>query len=768
MAPGAAAPERGSGITRRAPAPTAAATAARNARSPVPSPPSTISVDGEAADHLRRAAVVVARGVGEHERRQPPHPRAAQQPGHAALGRPGVEQHGAAVGVLDQGGVALAHVEERDRERGGRPGRGGQAGEGQRERRAGQATAARRRPAGSRRHARAWRARGRRAPSSAAGDQHGHAPGAAYAPITPAREPSGSATPAPGHLRERASRWPPSARGRAAPAAMPAQAVQRDRSTGPSASGSLAERGAHHAQPHDRRHQRQRDHVGRAAQPPAPSRSGGPSSGAVASVAAAVTAIALGEQARQRRAARSRIGGASSEDPGHRRERELPSGVARSRAGSARGSRRRRAAARTSARPAGTPAAPPARPRPSRRPAAATARRRRAARRGRSARSCAAIRAPRGSPAAASSGSASAASSITFWPLTASRWARPESRKSSTTRGVDALVLAEHHPAGQRGLALRAGPPRAPARRARAHASIAPARPPRRRPVARALGTRQLRRRCRGAAGRRRTSKPPRAARRRAADACRRPRSSVPGPHAGGSRARGGSRASSRAPRARPAETIRISALAPNAPLAGVREQVRPARHPVAGHAAARRRRRWPRAGRDRAPARPAAQHASTPAAARGAPAAARTAAPRQPATSAASSGGAAASARPPASAASAGARSRALRGAPRPRARASRRERLLQRLEPLLPDPLDLTQLLDRAEAAVLVAELDDPLGQRRADPVELVELLRRGGGEAERRPGALRPRPGAAPRRRRRSRTRRPAGRPRPARRG
>ena len=74
-------------------------------------------VDREALDDLGETAVVVARSVRHHDRRQPPDPGAAQQPCHAALGRSAVEQHGAAVGVLDERGVALADVEEADRQR---------------------------------------------------------------------------------------------------------------------------------------------------------------------------------------------------------------------------------------------------------------------------------------------------------------------------------------------------------------------------------------------------------------------------------------------------------------------------------------------------------------------------------------------------------------------------------------------------------------------------------------------------------------------------
>src|SRR3954454_12069731 len=58
----------------------------------------------------------------------------------------------------------------------------------------------------------------------------------------------------------------------------------------------------------------------------------------------------------------------------------------------------------------------------------------------------------------------------------------------------------------------------------------------------------------------------------------------------------------------------------------------------------------------------------------------------------------------------------------------ALRRNRRLQRLEALLADAGDLLKLVDRLEAAVLIAVLDDPLRERRPDPVEGLELrLRR-----------------------------------------
>ena len=62
-----------------------------------------------------------------------------------------------------------------------------------------------------------------------------------------------------------------------------------------------------------------------------------------------------------------------------------------------------------------------------------------------------------------------------------------------------------------------------------------------------------------------------------------------------------------------------------------------------------------------------------------------------------------------------------------------SRLERFAQGREPLLADALDLRELGQRAEAAVGVAVLDDALRERRADAVDAVELLDRGGREVD-----------------------------------
>ena len=65
-----------------------------------------------------------------------------------------------------------------------------------------------------------------------------------------------------------------------------------------------------------------------------------------------------------------------------------------------------------------------------------------------------------------------------------------------------------------------------------------------------------------------------------------------------------------------------------------------------------------------------------------------------------------------------------------------SGRDRFAERREALLADAFDVTQLVDRAKAPLLVAELHDPLGQRRPDPVELVQLVDGGRRQAELRP--------------------------------
>ena len=62
----------------------------------------------------------------------------------------------------------------------------------------------------------------------------------------------------------------------------------------------------------------------------------------------------------------------------------------------------------------------------------------------------------------------------------------------------------------------------------------------------------------------------------------------------------------------------------------------------------------------------------------------------------------------------------------------------LAQGREALLADAVDLVQLVERREAALGIAVLDDPLGEGRADAVQLLELLGGGAGQAELDPGS------------------------------
>ena len=83
-------------------------------------------------------------------------------------------------------------------------------------------------------------------------------------------------------------------------------------------------------------------------------------------------------------------------------------------------------------------------------------------------------------------------------------------------------------------------------------------------------------------------------------------------------------------------------------------------------------------------------------------------------------------------------------------------------------PMPSTLRQLVDRAEAAVGVAVLDDPLRERGADAVDLVELVDGGGRKVDLRAGLRPPRPLRGRRGAPASPARRSAGRPAPSRRG
>ena len=64
--------------------------------------------------------MVVARGVRGHHQAEPLNARLAQEAHHTALRRSAVEEHRGPVGMLDQGRVALADVEESHGELAGR------------------------------------------------------------------------------------------------------------------------------------------------------------------------------------------------------------------------------------------------------------------------------------------------------------------------------------------------------------------------------------------------------------------------------------------------------------------------------------------------------------------------------------------------------------------------------------------------------------------------------------------------------------------------
>src|SRR4029077_6160660 len=67
------------------------------------------------------------------------------------------------------------------------------------------------------------------------------------------------------------------------------------------------------------------------------------------------------------------------------------------------------------------------------------------------------------------------------------------------------------------------------------------------------------------------------------------------------------------------------------------------------------------------------------------------------------------------------------------PAARRSRLQGGPERLHGRGPDAVDLVELVDRGEPAVLVAELDDLLGGDRPDPLDAVKLLDRGAAKAD-----------------------------------
>ena len=75
--------------------------------------------DGQLVDHVRRAANVISLRMSEDGSRETVDPQALQLVGDVGLRRSLVDQYGA-LGHLDERGVALTHVEERDAKPGGR------------------------------------------------------------------------------------------------------------------------------------------------------------------------------------------------------------------------------------------------------------------------------------------------------------------------------------------------------------------------------------------------------------------------------------------------------------------------------------------------------------------------------------------------------------------------------------------------------------------------------------------------------------------------
>ena len=564
--------------------------------------------------------------------------------------------------------------------------------------------------------------------------------------------------------------------------------------SGPSSSGEPVGRAGHAR----RRAQRRLDHAratspapppaapagSRAVRQAAPRRSGTPRADAVARVAATVIATPSARPRTERRARRratarvARPGGSSPgareggaersaqhEDPGDGGERELPAGVG----AHARVQRERRRRGEQQ----GIPARRRPRERHRRDPrgahhAGALERRARAGQRHvqRHEREERGAAAPGPGPPSASSGTASATRSITFWPLTASRCAEARVAPVLSRGLVDLLVLAEHHAAGERGLGRRAGRPRRPAPRACAWNRAGR---PRRRAGGRspAPGRARARPRCRGGGGKRRSPKPAPGSR-----ACAtRPltASSAPTSMPAGSRVQRGTRSRSRTPRSRP-ETTAISGGAERGrPRGAERRCTRSSRtvtvantpggrlerpQPRVPDAAPRARgqRRWRRrSGIARACTERDRRELST-------------AAPRAIATASVTAG-------------------RAARRAARPRALprdgtwrgvstsavahgCSASRSVARRFSPM---PSTSASSSSEPEAAVGVAVLDDALRERRADAVDLVELLRgrrrevdlragRRSGRSSRAGGGLAP---PAP-------ARRSAGRPGPAPRG
>ena len=353
---------------------------------------------------------------------------------------------------------------------------------------------------------------------------------------------------------------------------------------------------------------------------------------------------------------------------------------------------------------------------------------------------------PRGpSPAATSSGSASAISSITFWPLTASRCERPASRQSS--RVAVSICSSSPRTMPRASAASDSRQPRgdgllrAPAQAVeRARDATAPpaGRPARDRPAARPrsrgggdVPRSRTSRRGRSAGGA--ASRQARARRRSRCCAGATPRFGEPQQDAGAGERAGrepslGRGAEGGRPRAR--EEMRASAdrTAVADQGGGVVERAeagvadRAARQQESGRDHREPRRPQPCETGERRPPRQRERAEHPPGRARG-----RRRASRRPRARAGSRARGSANSR---------------RGQPGARGRRgglaaswarSRLERFAERREALLADALDLGELGERAEAAVGVAVLDDALRERRADAVDAVELLDRGGREVD-----------------------------------
>ena len=277
------------------------------------------SARGDAVEHLAQAALVVARLVrGDHEL-EARHPRRAQLPVDARLGRAAVEQHARAGAVLDQRRVALADVQERDRRlaRSGRRGRDPERAEGEQRRgsRGGETARPHRQPAPPGRAGRGPRLEPPREPPPGQHRGRDGGVGGGHRDRRPngqrnrgARqlgEPARQAGERPGqhavHVTHRADKW------RQHRSRLPGDDLERP-------------------EPHDRRDQRQRSEIRsdtrqrERAEVVREERRGGDGGGER-------DRGALGQRARQP-SERVPQPGREQEDSGDRRERQLPAGVA--------------------------------------------------------------------------------------------------------------------------------------------------------------------------------------------------------------------------------------------------------------------------------------------------------------------------------------------------------------------------------------------------------------------------------------------------------